>query len=288
MGFTIESKDTAQEPSIQSVWYDTDIAILERGVAGVGVLTGCGVTAQGSPDMTVAVAAGTIQPSLGAAAVAVSSGNVTVGAAHASLPRLDLITASAAGVKTITAGTAATSPKPAALPSGHIALALVYIPGAATTITTARITDKRVTVVALNLAGKEIDYAEFTSTVGVTATTEGGANTVVSGNSVAFDGAAARVDFFAMYATPDNGAIGRQLNFWLYVDGASVGQIGQMVTPAAQGDRKPVCLHRRLTLSAGNHTVAIMASVNAGTGFVEAGAGGTATPMPGYIQITKV
>jgi hypothetical protein len=143
VSFTIESNDTSEAPAIQSVWYDTDIRILERGLAGVGVLTGCGVTAQGSPDMTVAVAAGTIQPSAGAAAVTVTSGNVTVGTAHATLPRLDLISAAADGTKTITAGTAAASPKPPALPSGHIGLAFIYVPATATTITTARITDKR-------------------------------------------------------------------------------------------------------------------------------------------------
>lgn len=151
MSFTIQSNDLAEDPAIQSVWYDSDIDILLRGIDGVGVLTGCHVAAQGSPDMTVAVAAGTIQPSAGAAAVAVTSGNLTVGAAHATLPRVDLISASAAGVKTITAGTAATSPKPPAVPAGHIGLAMILVPPTVTTITTARITDKRVVLApALN------------------------------------------------------------------------------------------------------------------------------------------
>jgi hypothetical protein len=170
MGFTIISNDLAENPAIQSTWYDTDLAIIERGLAGVGVLTGCGVTAQGSPDMTVAVAAGTIQPSLGAAAVTVTSGNVTVGAASGSHPRIDLISASATGVKTITAGTAAASPKPPALPSGHIGLAFIYVPTSATTITTARITDKRCTVVVVSSAITNVT-ADCTADAGMSADT---------------------------------------------------------------------------------------------------------------------
>jgi hypothetical protein len=152
MAFTIESNDTAFNAN-QSRIYETDFSILVAGYAGTGVLTGCGVTAQGSPDMTVAVAAGTIQPSAGVAAVTVTSGNVTIGTADGTNPRIDLITASAAGVKTVTAGTAAANPKPAGLPSGHVALAYVYVPASDTTMASNQITDKRVTVFAASASG---------------------------------------------------------------------------------------------------------------------------------------
>lgn len=145
MPFTIESNDTAFNAN-QSRWYDTDIAILVAGINGFGVLTGCAVTAQGTPDMTVAVAAGTIQVAGSSASATVTAGNVTIGAAHASNPRIDLVSASATGVKTVTAGTAAASPKPPALPSGHVGLAFVYVPANDTTIASNQITDKRVTV----------------------------------------------------------------------------------------------------------------------------------------------
>jgi hypothetical protein len=116
-------------------------------MAGTGVLSGCEVTAQGSPDMTVAVAAGYIQATPGAAPVAVTSGNATITAADATNPRIDLVTASAAGVKTVTNGTAAASPKPPALPSGHVALAMIYVAANDTAINTGEITDKRVILV---------------------------------------------------------------------------------------------------------------------------------------------
>jgi hypothetical protein len=146
MVFTIPNQAGAGVPARQSQWYDADIAILVAGTAGVGVLTGCGVTAQGSPDMTLAVASGTIQPSAGATAVTVTSGNVTIGTADGTHPRIDLVTASAAGVKTVTAGTAAANPDPPALPSGHIALAMVDVPTSDTAISSGQIIDKRVTV----------------------------------------------------------------------------------------------------------------------------------------------
>jgi hypothetical protein len=146
MPFTIQSNDVAAVPARQSAWYDTDIAILVAGFFGTGVLTGCEVTAQGSPNMTLAVAAGTIQPSAGVAAATVTSGNVTITTAHATLPRIDLVTAAADGTKTVTAGTAAAEPKPPALPSGHIGLAMVDVPAADTAIQTAQITSKRVVV----------------------------------------------------------------------------------------------------------------------------------------------
>jgi hypothetical protein len=143
MTIFIQSNDLSENPAIQSVWYDVDTDAINRALSGVGVLTGCAPTAQGSPDMTVAIAAGTVQATAGGVPVTVSGGNVTIGAAHASLPRLDVITSSSAGVKTVTAGTAAASPKPPALPAGDIYIAMIYIPATVTQITTARIQDKR-------------------------------------------------------------------------------------------------------------------------------------------------
>ena len=57
MPFTIPDNDVAGVPARQSPWYSTDIAILVAAIGGTGVLTGCDVTAQGSPNMTLAVSA---------------------------------------------------------------------------------------------------------------------------------------------------------------------------------------------------------------------------------------
>lgn len=136
----------------QSLVFQTDIDSIVQGVSGVGVLTGCAVTAQGAPNMTVAVASGTTTPD-GSSSVSVTSGNLTISAAHATLGRLDLISVNATGVKAVTTGTAATNPSMPALPASSILLAAVFVPAAATTITTIRIVDKRVFTSLVAAAG---------------------------------------------------------------------------------------------------------------------------------------
>ena len=159
MPFIIPGQDVAAVPDTQSPWYETDIAILVAGIAGTGVLTDCEVTAQGTPDMTVAIASGTIQPAAGETAVTVTGANKTITTADGDDPRIDLVSASAAGVLTVTDGTPApivsgvSGPKPPALPSGHIALAMVDVPASDTTIGAAQITDKRAMVFASAAGG---------------------------------------------------------------------------------------------------------------------------------------
>lgn len=143
MGFTIPNVDTAAW-TVQSHIFEADIAILAAAYAGYRVVSGAGVTPQGSPDMTVAVASGRIRPG-DETLVDVASGNLTIGTADAALFRIDLISASSAGVKTVTAGTAAAvdAVKPPALPAGHTALAFVTVPPTATAISADEIVDKR-------------------------------------------------------------------------------------------------------------------------------------------------
>lgn len=121
-----------------------DIDILTAGHALSGVISGCAVTPQGSPDMTVAVAVGTVI--VAGASVAVTAGNVTITTAHATLPRKDLVVVSNAGAKSVTAGTAAAQPLKPAIPANSIVLAEVYVPAADAAINANQITDKRVII----------------------------------------------------------------------------------------------------------------------------------------------
>lgn len=143
MSFTIPNEADAFNVN-QAEPDSIDFSILADGIQGDGVLSGCAVTAQGSPDMTVAVAAGTIR--IGTVIVAVGSGNVTIGTADATNPRFDLITVNNSGTKACTAGTAAAQPVYPAIPANSCVLAAVYIPATDTTIATNQITDKRTTV----------------------------------------------------------------------------------------------------------------------------------------------
>lgn len=167
MAFTIQDKSEATHPNLTKL-YQTDLDILVAGLAGQGVKSGCAVTAQGTPDMTVAVASGTVV--IAGAEVAVAAGNVTVTTAHATNPRIDLVVVNNSGTKSVTAGTAAATPLPPDIPSTSVVLAFVYVPANDTAIETAQIADKRVILTATNLTvttkTKRIPTTLYSNTLG--------------------------------------------------------------------------------------------------------------------------
>ena len=59
MAFTIPNHADANSP-FQAEPDSVDFDILAAGYSGSGVISGCAVTAQGTPNMTVAVAAGIV------------------------------------------------------------------------------------------------------------------------------------------------------------------------------------------------------------------------------------
>jgi hypothetical protein len=142
MSFTLPDQGEG-ENDLQSVFFQEYLDCLLAAMAGIDFVweSGCAVTAQGTPDMTVAVAKGAVTSN--GSLLPVTAGNVTVGAADATNPRIDLIVVTSAGSKACRAGTAAASPKPPARTANDVLLAMVYVPANATTITTARITDGR-------------------------------------------------------------------------------------------------------------------------------------------------
>jgi hypothetical protein len=143
MPFTIPNESAAAFPA-QARLFSSDVAQLIAAYGRTGVRSGCGVTAQGTPDMTVAVGAGSIE--VAGALVSVSSGNVTITAADATNPRIDLIVADSAGTKSAVAGTPAADPTMPALPANSVALAAVYVPANDTAINSNQITDKRIDI----------------------------------------------------------------------------------------------------------------------------------------------
>lgn len=117
-----------------------DFDILALALAGTGVISGCDVTAQGSPNMTVAVASGVVQ--VAGVLVTVSSGNVTITAADGSLARFDLVVVNSSGTKSAVAGTPSTNPVFPAVPANSVALAAVYVPAGDTAINSTQIVSK--------------------------------------------------------------------------------------------------------------------------------------------------
>lgn len=138
--FSVPNKASATYPR-QAGLYGADFDAAAAAVAGDGVISGMGCAAQGSPDMTVAIAAGLVRILGYFAYYAGGSGTITT--AHSTLDRIDLISCDYNGAITVTAGTAAASPVAPAIPANSIMLAMVYVSAGATTITNGRIIDKR-------------------------------------------------------------------------------------------------------------------------------------------------
>jgi len=129
----------------QARLFSNDLATLAQPWSLTGIKSGCAVTAQGSPNMTLAVAAG-VAYFLGTE-VTVNAGNVTITTAHATWPRIDIVVVNSSGVKSVVAGTAAAAPLEPATPASSVMLAQVYVPATDTAIGSTQIKDRRIIVV---------------------------------------------------------------------------------------------------------------------------------------------
>jgi hypothetical protein len=142
MAFALPDKGSGAN-DVQSIVFSEYLEALWAGIEGIDcVLVGCAVTAQGSPDMTVAVSKGAVLSN--GTMRAVAAGNVTITAADATNPRLDLVVVDSSGTKAARAGTAAANPAPPARTANDVVLAVVYVPANDTTISTNQISDLRV------------------------------------------------------------------------------------------------------------------------------------------------
>jgi hypothetical protein len=140
--WTIPDKGTPQN-DLQSILFSEYLNVLSECIAGNNVvLSGLACTAQGSPDMTVAVAKGAVLSN--GTMFAVAAGNATITTANATNPRLDLVVITSAGAIAVRAGTAAAAPKPPSRTSNDVVLAVVYVPATDTTISSDQITDLRI------------------------------------------------------------------------------------------------------------------------------------------------
>lgn len=137
----VPDKGTAQS-DVQSILFSEYLAVLAEGVSGKNcVLSGLAATAQGSPDMTVAVAKGSVLSN--GTLFAVAAANATIGTADGTNPRIDLVVINSSGAIAVRAGTAAAAPKPPARTSNDVVIAAVWVPANDTTISSAQIVDMR-------------------------------------------------------------------------------------------------------------------------------------------------
>ncbi len=136
------------------IYTNAHILSSARADYGYFVLSGCDVTQSGTPGMSVVVDAGYVQCGWSTARKQVTTGTLTVTAAHATLSRIDVVYVDINGTIGIYDGTAAAispasetnykkmaAPAPgASIPAGVI-LALVYVGPTVTTIVNANIND---------------------------------------------------------------------------------------------------------------------------------------------------
>jgi len=140
MPWTIPDKGEGDN-DIQSILFQEYLDVLLAGINGVDcVLSGLVVT--GGADMTPAVAKGAVLSN--SVMFAVAAADVTISAADATNPRLDLIVVTSAGALAVRAGTPAAAPKPPARTANDVVIAVVYVPANDTAIGTSQITDLRV------------------------------------------------------------------------------------------------------------------------------------------------
>ncbi len=145
--FRIPNNDTVFNVN-QSIWMDSDIDALVAAFGGQGVLTGCIVTAQSSPAMFVDISAGTVR--IAGTVYTLSGASPAITAAHATLPRIDLVVARTTSTFSVIPGTPAASPASPELPDSAVGLALIYVPAAVQKIYSDYITSKRLVLPTFN------------------------------------------------------------------------------------------------------------------------------------------
>ena len=164
--FTIPDKGEGAA-DVQSLLFQDE---LERAIndplLGTFVKSGLAVTAQGTPNLTVAVAAGVVY-SQGSRFPIAAVASLAISVADLTNPRLDTVVVTSAGVVAIRAGTpvaynigAGTTPKPPNLTLGDVSLAQIYVPAADLAVQAADIIDRRIFVPNLTNLMVEVGTVE--------------------------------------------------------------------------------------------------------------------------------
>ncbi len=210
-------------------FFDNDMNSVSDAIAGNGVMSGMAVTEKGAgADMSVDVALGTYVAN-SVTVVKIATTNVIVTAAHASLPRKDIIIADSAGNITCIAGTQFAAlptansglqtyaPVPPEITANKIILAEVWVPAAAATIVDAYISDKRIILPQVNLIANNSLHNK---------------NAIINGGM----SVSQRGTTFTAATTPANSDDTYLLDRWnLLSDGNDIVDVTQVTTPVPTG-----------------------------------------------------
>ena len=140
MPWSIPDKGEGVSP-FQSALFQEYLDALVDGISGKNcVLSGLAVT--GNANLVPSVAKGAVLTN--GILKAVAANTVTIGAADATNPRIDLIVVDSSGALQVRAGTAAAFPKPPTRTANDVIISAVYVPATATSLATANCVDLRV------------------------------------------------------------------------------------------------------------------------------------------------
>lgn len=135
--------------------------------------------------------------------------------------------------------------------------------------------------------GAKLDYAQITSSVNITHTTEGTADAVITGATQTYDTAPVLITFWCPWVTNTD-----KLLTYVLLRGATVlGQAtnqGNFGSGAGNQEYQPNFLRFRDSAPpGGSYAYSLKAFTNTGTCVVGAGAGGSGTSMPAHLLVTK-
>lgn len=131
----------------QAILYQTDWDTVINSLNGSSVISGCAVTAQGSPNMTVAVASGVVE--IGSTRVTITGGNTGTISADSTYDKWVLVELTSGNTIALNVGSTSTLfPIMPAPTTGRIVIAGIYVPANTTSITNSLIRDMRVPKVA--------------------------------------------------------------------------------------------------------------------------------------------
>lgn len=132
----------------------------------------------------------------------------------------------------------------------------------------------------------ELDYKQITADVSVAATTEAAATTVITGNSVTFDGSRVKIEFFSPSIVIGGGIT--YLTVVLLRDAVVIGQ-ARSGFAGGTGPIEEMALKAEVfdTPTAGAHAYSIKAFVSGSSGVVRAGLGVSGALLPAFLRVTR-
>lgn len=182
----------------------------------------------------------------------------------------------------------------AALPASSLRLGYVLVPAGASNIITADIANVATQALGqfqpINPHGYEWSYAQITSPVNVTSTTEATGTTILSPAAFTPDGGPVMVEFFCPYVVVPTAAAGNSTIVSLFEGSTQISRLAAAFDQSTSGAIVSLTGRYRFTPTNASHTYTVTAHVTntTGTPGIGAGAGGTGTYPPAFVRFTKV